>query len=184
MSAVWIETPRVVSRQFVVDDLPDLVEYRTDPEVARFQDWDTGWAMSDAQRYLQHDDEPEFGTSGRWTQFAVIDRKSGDLCGDIGVHFVDAQPSTVEVGVTLSRRFQGQGLAEEAMRSVVSLLFAEFALHRVFAHVDARNLGARRLLDRLGFRREAELKDADWFKGEWTTLCIYAVLAQEWNSAI
>ena len=33
----------------------------------------------------------------------------------------------------------------------------------------------------LGFRQEAELQKADWFKGEWTTLCIYAALAREWS---
>ena len=31
----------------------------------------------------------------------------------------------------------------------------------------------------LGFRLEARLVDADWYKGEWTTLRIYARLADE-----
>ena len=38
-----------------------------------------------------------------------------------------------------------------------------------------------RLLEHLGLRCEARLVDADWFKGEWTTLRIYAVLAREWR---
>ena len=38
----------------------------------------------------------------------------------------------------------------------------------------------RRLLGRVGLRQEAELREADFWKGEWTTLCIYAVLAHEW----
>jgi hypothetical protein len=33
------------------------------------------------------------------------------------------------------------------------------------------------LLERLGFRCEARLVEADWFKGEWTTLRIYGLLA-------
>ena len=80
----------------------------------------------------------------------------------------------------MSSEFQGLGLAGEAMRSVVAWLFSEFEIHRVFAHVDARNIPARALLTSLGFRQEAELREADWFKGEWTTLCAYAVLAKEW----
>ena len=99
---------------------------------------------------------------------------------DIGVHFIEAQPSTVDVGVTLSSEFQGLGVAGEAMRSVVAWLFSEFEIHRVFAHVDARNIPARALLTGLGFRQEAELLEADWFKGEWTKLCVYAILAKEW----
>jgi aminoglycoside 6'-N-acetyltransferase len=180
MAFALLETSRLSIRRFVADDLTDLVDYRLDPVVALYQDWDAGWSLADAQRYLEHSDEPELGTQGEWTQLAIVDRTSGRLCGDIGIHFVEAQPSTVEVGVTMSRTFQGLGLAAEAMRSVVSWLFSEFDLHRVLAHVDARNAPARGLLTSLGFRQEAELRSADWFKGEWTTLCVYAVLSEEW----
>lgn len=61
----------------------------------------------------------------------------------------------------------------------MSWLFTDFGLHRMFAQVDARDTSARSLLVRLGFRQEAELRDADCFNGEWTTLCIYAVLRSE-----
>jgi aminoglycoside 6'-N-acetyltransferase len=181
MALAALETSRLSIRRFVEDDLTDLVDYRVDPMVALYQDWDLDWSLAEAQRYLESSDEPKLGTQGEWTQLAIVDRTSGRLCGDIGIHFIQAQPSTVEVGVTMSRTFQGLGLASEAMRSVVSWLFSEFELHRVVAHVDARNIAARGLLTSLGFRQEAELREADWFKGEWTTLCIYAVLAGEWS---
>ncbi len=48
-------------------------------------------------------------------------------------------------------------------------------LHRVFGETDDRNAGVHRL-----FRCEARLVDADWFKGEWTTVRIYALLRREW----
>ena len=180
MGFTALETSRLLIRRFAVDDLADLVEYRRDPTVALYQGWNLEWSLVDAQRYLEHSDEPELGTPGEWTQLAVVDRTSGRVCGDIGVHFIEAQPSTVEVGVTMSSEFQGLGLAAEAMRSVLAWLFSEFDLHRVFAHVDARNIPARALLTSLGFRQEAELQEADWFKGEWSTLCVYAILAEEW----
>lgn len=175
-----LNTSRLSIRRFLADDLADLVEYRKDPGVARYQDWDDDWSLSDARAYLERPGEPEFGTQDEWNQLALVDRRSGRLCGDIGVHFVADQPSTVEVGITLSSDFQGLGLAAEAMRAVVGWLFSEFGLHRVFAQVDARNAAARTLLASLGFRQEAELREADWFKGEWTTLCVYAVLALDW----
>jgi RimJ/RimL family protein N-acetyltransferase len=180
MGFTSLETSRLSIRRFAVDDLADLVEYRRDPTVALYQDWGLEWSLVEAQRYLEHSDEPELGTPGEWTQFAVVDRISGRLCGDIGVHFIETQPSTVELGVTMSSEFQGIGLAAEAVRSVTSWLFSEFDLHRVFAHVDARNVPARALLCSLGYRQEAELQEADWFKGEWSTLCVYAILAKEW----
>ena len=45
-----------------------------------------------------------------------------------------------------------------------------------------RNRPVHRLLERLGLRQEGRLVEADWFKGEWTTLRIYALLARERKS--
>ena len=184
MAFAVLETSRLLIRRFADDDLTDLVGYRLDPMVALYQDWDADWSLADAQRYLEHVDEPEIGTQGEWTQLAIVNRASGRLCGDIGIHFIEAQPSTVEIGVTMSKAFQGMGLAAEAVRSAVWWLCSDFDLHRVFAHVDERNVAARTLLTTLGFRQEAELREADWFKGEWTTLCIYAVLAEDWPQSL
>ena len=55
-------------------------------------------------------------------------------------------------------------------------------LHRVYAQADDRNVAVHRLLERLGFRCEARLVDADWFKGEWSTLRVFAVLRREWGA--
>jgi RimJ/RimL family protein N-acetyltransferase len=93
------------------------------------------------------------------------------------------QPQTAEVGVTLAPARQGSGLATEALGAVVSRLFDQHDMHRVYAQADDRNVAVHRLLERLGFRCEARLVEADWFKGEWTTLRTYATLRREWRAA-
>jgi RimJ/RimL family protein N-acetyltransferase len=47
---------------------------------------------------------------------------------------------------------------------------------------DDRNVAVHQLFERLGFRCEARLLEADWFKGEWTTLRVHALLRREWAS--
>jgi RimJ/RimL family protein N-acetyltransferase len=54
-------------------------------------------------------------------------------------------------------------------------------MHRVYADSDDRNVGVHRLLERLGLRPEAWMIEADWFKGEWTTLRVHALLRREWQ---
>ena len=53
----------------------------------------------------------------------------------------------------------------------------------MYAQADDRNAAVHRLLERLGFRCGRALVEADWFKGEWTTLRIYAVLRREWGAS-
>jgi RimJ/RimL family protein N-acetyltransferase len=55
-------------------------------------------------------------------------------------------------------------------------------MHRIYAETDDRNVAVHRLFERLGFRCEARLIDADWFKNEWTTLRTYAILRREWDA--
>lgn len=176
-------TPRLSMRRFAPADLPAMVEYRSHPAVARYQSWTPDWSMRDAEAFLAEDQATLLGTPGTWTQVALVERTSGALVGDLALHFVAAQPDTVELGVTLAPAHQGRGLAAEALRAMIDWLFAAHGAHRVLAQADARNAPVRRLFERLGLRQEAELREADWWKGEWTTLVIYAVLAREWAAA-
>jgi RimJ/RimL family protein N-acetyltransferase len=136
--------------------------------------------MADAERFLASQEDVELGAPGAWVQLAAIDRRTGALCGDCAVRVVSDQPDTAEVGVTLAPAHQGSGLATEALAAVVAELFEHHGLHRVYAEADDRNVAVHRLLERLGFRCEARLVEADWFKGEWSTLRVFGLLDREW----
>src|SRR5690348_16285652 len=52
MSTVEIVTERLHVRPFRADDLEEFVSYRSDPEVARHQSWDSPYSMADAESLL------------------------------------------------------------------------------------------------------------------------------------
>jgi RimJ/RimL family protein N-acetyltransferase len=174
-------TDRLRLRLLRAEDLPAFVAYRSDPDVARYQSWAPTYGMSEAEALLAAQAGVAFGTPGQWVQVAALERATGELIGDCAVHVLADQPATAEVGVTLAPGRQGAGLATEALGAIVSVLFREHRLHRVFAQADDRNTAVQRLLERLGFRLEARHVEADWFKEEWTTLRVYALLAREWS---
>jgi RimJ/RimL family protein N-acetyltransferase len=178
---VEIVTERLSLRPFRADDLPAFVAYRSAPEVARYQAWDATYSMDDAERFLASPEGLVFGQPGEWVQLAVTDRASGALCGDCAVRVATDQPNTAELGVTLAPEHQGRGLASEALAAVIARLFQDHGIHRIYAEADDRNEGVHKLLERLGFRCEARLVEADWFKDEWSTLRVYALLRREWE---
>ena len=69
--------------------------------------------------------------------------------------------------------------SRETVARVWEFLFVEAAAHRAVAHCDARNRPVAKLLSRVGMRHEARQIEADYYKGEWTTLDSYAILARE-----
>jgi RimJ/RimL family protein N-acetyltransferase len=176
-----ILTQRLLLRPFCVADLPAFVAYRRDPDVARYQGWGVDYSMADAERFLAEQERAELGQVGAWVQLAAVNRANEALMGDCASHVVTEPPATAEIGVTLAPASQGRGLAREALMGLVSALFEHHHMHRVIAHADDRNRPVQGLLERLGFRCEARLVEADWFKAEWTTLRVYAMLDREWR---
>jgi RimJ/RimL family protein N-acetyltransferase len=176
-----ITTERLLLRPLLAQDAAAFAAYRSHPDVARYQSWDTGYAPADAERLVAAQAGVELGDPGPWLQLAALDRAGGELCGDCAVRVATDQPRTAEVGVTFAPATQGSGLATEALGAIVARLFEAHGMHRVYAEADDRNAPVHRLLERLGFRCEARLVEADWFKDEWTTLRVYAVLRREWR---
>jgi RimJ/RimL family protein N-acetyltransferase len=176
-----ILTERLRLRPFRAGDLPAFAGYRSTPEVARYQSWDETYSMDDAEQFLAEQRRVSFGEPGEWVQLAAADRASGELCGDCAVKVLSDQPATAEVGVTFAPAHQGSGLATEALAAVITKLFDDHDIHRIYAETDDRNTAVHRLFERLGFRCEARLVEADWFKDEWTTVLVYATLRREWQ---
>jgi RimJ/RimL family protein N-acetyltransferase len=83
-----IMTERLRLRPFRRDDLPAFVAYRRDPEVARYQSWESTYSMADAERFFASQRGVAFGAVGKWLQLAMLDREAGGVCGDCGVRVV------------------------------------------------------------------------------------------------
>ena len=65
---------------------------------------------------------------------------------------------------------------------MLNFAFGSLATHRVSATVDVRNRPAIALCRRLGFRQEAHLVENIWFKGDWSSEYVFAILKQEWEA--
>jgi RimJ/RimL family protein N-acetyltransferase len=58
--------------------------------------------------------------------------------------------------------------------------FTSLGLHRISADTTSPNVASWRLMERLGMRREAHLREAEFRDGEWIDYFIYAILVHEW----
>lgn len=162
-------------------DIPEFVAYRRDPDIARWQSWTPEYSEADALRLVAGQPSSELPEVGGWIQLALRPNDRTRLLGDVGIHRLDDQPDTFEIGITLASAAHGKGLASEALDGVLQFLFTDGSAHRVVAQCDARNEPVARLLRRVGFRQESRQVDADFFKGEWSTLNGYAILAGEYR---
>lgn len=172
-------SPRLVLRRFAPEDVPALAAYRNEPEVSRYQSWES-FGIEEATALVRKANEPL--TPGRWFQIAFALRDSGALVGDCGIKIHESEPRHATIGVTLAPAHQGRGLATEGLSCLFDHLFTKTDLRRIDADTDPESVPAWTLLERLGMRREEHRRGSLWFKGRWTDEYLYAIVRQEWLS--
>jgi RimJ/RimL family protein N-acetyltransferase len=174
-----LESARLVLRRFAPDDVPALVAYRSDPEVARYQSWES-CSLQEAAAFVEKARDPL--TPGKWFQIAFALGDSGALIGDCGLKLHESEPRHATVGITLSPEYQHCGLASEGLSCLFDDLFTRTDVRLIVGDADPDNVPSWRLLERLGMRRERHLRANLWFKGRWADSYVYAILREDWLS--
>ena len=171
---------RLILRRLRGDDLAALCAYRSLPEVARYQDWES-FGLDEAARLIDGQSGLEPNVPGTWFQLAIVVAATGALVGDCGLHCRLDDPRQMEVGITLAPAHQGRGYATETVECLLGFVFGSLSKHRVSAVTDAENRPAASLFKRLGFRQEAHFVEHVWFKGRWGSEFVFALLRREWE---
>ena len=178
-----LRTERLLLRPFEAGDLEALHEIHSDEAVVR-------WLYNDARSLAETRELLErkiAGSSlpaeGAWLSAAVARRDTGALVGDVSLLWASETHRQGELGFIVHPRHQRQGYATEASRPILAFAFEQLGLHRVVGRLEPRNAGSARVLEKLGMRREAQLVENEWVKGEWQSELVYAVLAREWRAA-
>lgn len=166
-----LETERLILRRFSEDDLNDLFEYLSDDEVVKYEPY-KAMTLEETRGNL----EWRIGTE---EMIAVVLKGENKLIGN--VYLGKREFEALEIGYVFNREFWGKGYAREACEAVIAHSFKN-GIHRIFAECDPENVNSWRLLEALGFDREAHLKQNVYFwKDEnglpiWKDTYIYAKL--------
>jgi ribosomal-protein-serine acetyltransferase len=125
-------------------------------------------------------DARQKAASGVSVQFAIVE--AGRIAGVIGFHEIDQPHSQVGIGYWVAEDRQRRGLATRAVRALVAMAFDELDLNRVEIHVATENVRSRAIPERLGFRHEGVLRQAERLYDRFVDLDAYSLIASEWRS--
>jgi RimJ/RimL family protein N-acetyltransferase len=148
---VFLESERLVLRQFTEADVDNLFDLDHDPDVMRFV---TGGKPTPRDE-IKNDILPAFlayyeryAGCGFW---AAIEKCSGDFVGWFHFRPHDGGGSdNVELGYRLCKSAWGKGYATEGSRALISKGFTEFGVQRVFAETMSVNIASRRVMEKSG----------------------------------
>ncbi len=165
------ETDRLILRRYKKSDLSDLYEYLSDKEVVKFEPYKP-MNMQDAENSLDW----RISTD---EMIAVELKTNHKMIGNVylGKRDFDA----LEIGYVFNQKYWGKGYAKESCMELIKLAFSD-GIHRIYAECDPQNTSSWRLLEKLGFEKEAHLRKNIYFwKNEenmpiWKDTFIYAKL--------
>ena len=130
-------------------DLDDFLDYRSDPDVGRYQSWEK-MDRDQARGFITAAGSEPLLQPGRWSQVAIADAQSDALIGDMGVR-IEADQSEAELGITLSTPAQGHGFGLAAVALMIDVIFTQTPVRKIWAITDARNARSLSLIKRAGF---------------------------------
>jgi ribosomal-protein-serine acetyltransferase len=116
--------------------------------------------------------------AGLGGQYAICVEEQ--LAGVIGQHHIDWPNRAGMLGYWLGAAYEGRGLMTHACRALVTHMLREQGLHRVEVRAAPGNRRSRAIPERLGFRQEGILRDAEWLYDHYVDLVVYAMLADDW----
>jgi RimJ/RimL family protein N-acetyltransferase len=185
-----LHTERLTLRPAAEDDADATWRYRRLDEV---KEWLTGCPDAvDGYRDL-------FSDPGRLATTVVVELRDdagatagGDIVGDFMLRREDARAqfevadrargAQAELGWVLDPAHAGHGYATEAVHELLRYCFEDLGVRRVVASCFLDNDASRRLMERVGMRRESHaVRESLHRSGRWLDTVTYALLADEWT---
>ncbi len=182
---VYLETDRLILREFTPSDADLLVELDGDPEVMHFI---TGGRITPREE-IEDEVLPAFlgyhERSDGYGFWAVIEKATGEFLG--WFHFrpprEGGSPGEPELGYRLRKQAWGRGYATEGSRALIEKGFAELGARRVFAETMVVNVASRRVMEKAGLKlvRTFHQPWPDPIPGDEHGDVEYALTREEWE---
>jgi RimJ/RimL family protein N-acetyltransferase len=164
---ILLETERLVLRQFTENDVDNLVELNSDPDVVRFTaDKQIDRSVIQTQtlpKWLKYYEE--YDGYGIW---AVLEKTNQAFIGwfifrpAVHASYFDptlANPDDIELGYRLRKVAWGKGYATEGAKALIIKGFSELGAQRVVAPALAANVSSIRVLEKSGLKLEKKFVD-------------------------
>jgi RimJ/RimL family protein N-acetyltransferase len=184
VSVHYLETERLVLREFTEGDVDNLVALDADPDVTHFITGGRPTPREYVQQVLLPAWLRDYAESPGLGFWAAEEKATGDFLGWFHLRPADGHPpDEPELGYRLRRSAWGKGYATEGSRALIDKGFAEHGIRRVLAEAMLIHTASRRVMEKCGLRL-VRVFHADWpdrIPGDEHGDVEYALDREEWE---
>ena len=173
--SIYIETERLILREFKDEDVDGLFEMDSNPIVHKYLGNKPVKTKAESLKYIQNC-KPKYTVHGM-CRLAVIEKESGDFIGWSGLRFIDDynfnnHTNFYDVGYRFIPRYWNKGYATESGIAAVKYGFETLKLDAIYGITEIGNEPSHKALLKIGldyiedfFYEEGKLK-LRWYKIE------------------
>lgn len=167
---------RLAFREWAAEDAELVLEACRDADIHAWTSMPAP-SLEAAEDWIRR--QPQDREAGVAAYFAIVERSSDSVVGNVG--FVDFiwKHSRAEAGYWILPRRRGCGYAADALRMLTAATFSDLPIERVDLLVDPPNEASRRVAEKAGYRYEGRLRSFRVYRGERADLDSYARLRDD-----
>ncbi len=138
MESILFTTARLKIRNLVESDVDAFYQYRSKPEVTKYQGFGT-FDLKQSKTFIGEHTNKKYFVPGEWIQFAIEQICTKQLVGDCAICLQGTDSGIAETGITISHLHQRMGYGKETMLGMIHFLFTETGIHRIIETVDVES---------------------------------------------
>lgn len=146
-----LATERLVLRRLHDTDAQAIFALRSDNQVNQYLDRQPSQTLEEAMSFIQK------VLSNESYYWAITKADSGTLMGTVCLFDFSETPEKCEIGYELLPLYQGQGIMQEACKSVLAFASQTLGMRTIEAFTHKNNEGSCKLLEKFKFQKTGTL---------------------------
>jgi ribosomal-protein-alanine N-acetyltransferase len=173
-----LELDDLVLREIGIADAPAFLDYVIDPQVNKYlSEEDIPKNLAEAERELKY--WGDLFQNKRSIYWAIARKKDNKLIGTCGFNAWSRVHSRVEISYDLARSQWNKGIMTKCVRSICDYAFLRLNANRIQATVAQDNIGSIKVLSKLGFKQEGELREYGILHGVKKDFYMYSFISKD-----
>jgi ribosomal-protein-serine acetyltransferase len=112
---------------------------------------------------------------------ALMVVNGGVMVGRVGIYKIDQQNKSAEIGYWLGKDYERQGIMVQSVNVLLKHCFDHLHFQRIEIFCGEFNTHSQRIPEKLNFRKEGLLKNAEFIGPHFHNLYLYALCREEYE---
>jgi ribosomal-protein-alanine N-acetyltransferase len=176
-------TDRLIIRDYIINDLGNYHEILSDNNVMYYlQDIKTKNIDESEENFMKVINDQK-SNERKFFHFKVETKNINEFIGSIGYTLLENTPfgKLVHMGYFIMEKYWNNGYTTEAVKKLVEFAFNENNVYRIHTGCFKENIFSERIMQNLGFIKEAEFKEYVLHDGKLKDRVEYRLLKHEWG---